>query len=93
LRNGDGRCGWPVRLHGAGAERFIVSGDRCRLAETARTRLLANLPDDPDPQTYIRGNGSLLYGLLVQQTGYSLDRFEQWTARTLAAALLKPDSG
>jgi len=33
------------------------------------------------------------YDLLVRQTGYSVDRFEQWIARTLVAALLKPDSG
>ena len=134
-------------------------------AEMARTRLLANLPDDPDPQTYIRGMAGFFrataeraalgwqlyrdaaavdpevradqqelsrlrrftatgllsgvpttalragmtrddaidtlmvimgpesYDLLVRQTGYSVDRFEQWIARTLVAALLEPDSG
>jgi len=30
------------------------------------------------------------YDLLVRQTGYSLDRFERWTADTLIAALLEP---
>ena len=33
------------------------------------------------------------YDLLVRQTGYSMDRFEQWISRTLVAALLEPDSG
>ena len=33
------------------------------------------------------------YHLLVRQAGYSVDRFERWIARTLVAALLKPDSG
>jgi hypothetical protein len=30
------------------------------------------------------------YDLLVRQTGYSLDRFERWSADTLIAALLEP---
>jgi len=134
-------------------------------AELARTRLLADLPDDADPRTYVRAmarffrataeraalgwqlyrdaaavdpevradqrelsrlrrftaigllsglpTGALRagmtrddavdtlmvvmgpesYDLLVGQTGYSLDRFERWTADTLIAALLEPDQG
>jgi hypothetical protein len=131
-------------------------------AETARARILANLPDDPDPRTYLRVlarffrttaeraalgwqlyrdaaaidpevrsdqlqlsrmrrltvtaglsdlpdealrsgitradaidtamviMGPESYDLLVRQTGYSLDRFEEWVAVTLIAALLEP---
>lgn len=32
------------------------------------------------------------YDLLVVQTGYDLDQFEVWIARTLIAALLEPDT-
>lgn len=132
-------------------------------ADTARARVLANLPDDPDPQTYLRVlarffrstaeraalgwqlyrdaaavdpevradqqqlsrlrrvtltaglsglpdeafrsgitrdeaidtamviMGPESYDLLVLQNGYSLDRFEQWVAGTLIAALLEPE--
>jgi hypothetical protein len=57
------------------------------------TALRTGMTRDDAIDTLMVIMGPESYDLLVRQTGYSVDRFEQWTARTLVAALLEPDSG
>lgn len=50
--------------------------------------LRAGMTRDEAIDTFMVIAGPESYDLLVGQTGYDLDRFEQWIARTLIAALL-----
>lgn len=52
--------------------------------------LRAGMTRDDAIDTFMVIAGPESYDLLVGQRGYDLDRFEQWTARTLIAALLGP---
>lgn len=71
-----------------------------RQRRVTMTGLLSGLPDgafrvglsrDDAIDTLLVIMGPESYHLLVDQTGYSLERFEKWVADTLIASLLKPD--
>jgi hypothetical protein len=101
--SGAGR-GWQLYRDAAAVDPEVRADQQelSRLRRFTATGLLSGLPttalrtgmtrdDAIDTLMVIMGPES--YDLLVRQTGYSVDRFEQWTARTLVAALLEPDSG
>jgi hypothetical protein len=94
--------GWQLYRDAAAIDPEIRSDqlELSRLRRVTMTGLLSGLPDDAfrvglsrddaiDTLLVIMGPES--YTLLVGQTGYSLQRFEEWVAATLIASLLEPD--
>jgi AcrR family transcriptional regulator len=93
--------GWQLYRDAAAVDPE-VRADQQELSRQRRVTIagvLSGLPDrafrsgmtrDEAIDTLMVVMGPESYDLLVRQTGYSLDRYEQWTARTSIAALLEP---
>ena len=93
--------GWQLYRDAAAVDPEIRSDqlELSRLRRVTMTGLLSGLPDDAfrvglsrddaiDTLLVVMGPES--YHLLVGQTGYSLQKFEDWVANTLIASLLEP---
>jgi len=94
--------GWQLYRDAAAIDPEVRSDqlELSRLRRVTMTGLLSGLPDesfrvglsrDDAIDTLLVVMGPESYALLVGQSGYSLDRFEEWVARTLIASLLDPD--
>jgi hypothetical protein len=103
-RRPSGPRGWQLYRDAAAVDPEVRADQRelSRLRRFTAIGLLSGLPTgalragmtrDDAVDTLMVVMGPESYDLLVGQTGYSLDRFERWTADTLIAALLEPDQG
>jgi len=93
--------GWQLYRDAAAVDPE-VRADQQELSRQRRVTIagvLSGLPDsafrsgmtrDEAIDTLMVVMGPESYDLLVRQSGYSLDQYEQWTARTSIAALLEP---